>query len=89
MLAWKRSPCCWKRTYWLECSDFRGLCEVVQTILHVVDGCAAVDTVEAGVGDLWDTFVGSILGLEVTNMISDYWNICVCPLMVTYRIAVQ
>lgn len=55
--------------YWLERGHLRSLCKVVQTILHVVDGCAAVDTIEAGVGDLWDTLVGAVLGLEVAIMI--------------------
>lgn len=53
-------------THRLESGHLGGLLEVVQAVLHIVDGHSTVDAIEAGVGQLRDTLVRAIPGLEVS-----------------------
>jgi hypothetical protein len=54
-------------TYRLEGLNLGSLLEVVQPILHVIYCHAAVDAIEAAVGNLWHTFVGPVPCLEITG----------------------
>lgn len=53
-------------THRLESGHLGGLLEVVQAVLHIVDGHSTVHAIEAGVGQLRDTLVRAIPGLEIS-----------------------
>jgi len=52
-------------TYRLECSDRRVRSRFYKAVLHVINGRAADRGLEARIWILWDTFVGTVPGLEV------------------------
>jgi hypothetical protein len=54
-------------TYRLECSNLGFPPRIYKAILHVINGYAADRAVASSVCFLWNTFVGTIPGLEVQN----------------------
>lgn len=63
-MGWSWAKLWWDETYGLEGRDLGLLRVVGEAVLHVVDGHAAVGTIEADVGNLGHAVVGAVPGLE-------------------------